>query len=341
LILPTDRSNREIVKSTLIVHQGAIGDFILSLSSLEAIHRFYSQTRFIFLGNPSILQIIHSRPYFDGALNCAEKRWAPLYNSKGKLEKGVFDSLPQVDSIFAFCRSSSQTLVDHLARIYEKPSYRIDPFPKTDLGLHVSEYQCRQLEKLGIPSLPCPAPVIAPSQEDFLEARRFVQENVTAGNQLVLLHPGSGGSKKLWSVAGWLDVIMTILSNNNIKITLIEGPADSHIVQQLRSEVGSTSLLLASNWPLGKLAALMKHSSLYLGNDSGITHLAAACNTPTIALFGPTDPSIWGPQGSKVTVVPWQSKSSAHDSKGKSAKTSRLPAEAALVLELAKSYLEI
>jgi len=83
------------VKSTLVVHQGAIGDFILSLPPLEAIHRFYSQTRFIFLGNPSILEIIHSRPYFDVVLNCAEKRWAPLYNSKGKLETGVFDSLPR------------------------------------------------------------------------------------------------------------------------------------------------------------------------------------------------------------------------------------------------------
>jgi ADP-heptose:LPS heptosyltransferase len=85
----------------------------------------------------------------------------------------------------------------------------------------------------------------------------------------------------------------------------------------------------------------MKHSSLYLGNDSGITHLAAACNTPTIALFGPTDPNIWGPQGPKVTVVPWQSKSSAHDLKKESEKTSKPPAETPLVLELARSYLEI
>ena len=341
MILPTDRSNREIVKSILIVHQGAIGDFILSLPPLEAIHRFYSQTRFIFLGNPSILEIIHSRPYFDAVLNCAERRWASLYNSKGKLETGVLYSLPPVDSIFAFCRSSSQILIDNLAGIYEKPSYRIDPFPEAALGLHVSEYQCRQLEEFGIPSLPCPIPVIAPSQEDCLQARRFVQENVTAGNQLVLLHPGSGGRRKLWSVAGWLDVIMRLLSNNNIKISLIEGPADSHMVQQLRSEVGSTSLLLANNWPLGKLAALMKHSSLYLGNDSGITHLAAACNTPTIALFGPTDPSIWGPQGAKVTIVSWQSKSSTHDAKGEAEKTSKPPEETPLVLELARSYLEI
>jgi len=329
------------VKSILIVHQGAIGDFILSLPSLEAIHRSYSQARFIFLGHPSILAIIHSRPYFDSVLNCADKRWAPFYNSKGKLETGASDSLPPVDSIFAFCRSSSQPLVDNLASIYGRPAHRIEPFPEPDLGLHVSEYQCRQLEELSISALPYPAPVIAPSQDDFLEARRFVQQNVTKGEQLILLHPGSGGRKKLWPVAGWLDVIIRISGHNNIKISLIEGPADSHIVQQLCSELGSTSLLLANNWRLGKLAALMKQSSLYLGNDSGITHLAAACNTPTIALFGPTDPRIWGPKGLKVKVVTWQPKSSAHDSQGESGKIIKPPPETEIVLKLARSCLGI
>ena len=286
------------MKSILIVHQGAIGDFILSLPPLEAIHRFHSQSRFIFLSHPSILEIIHARPYFDDVLNCSDKRWAPLYNSKANLEAGLFDSLPPVDCIFAFCRSSSQTFVDNLARIYQKPSYRIDPFPEPNLGLHVSDYQCRQLEQLGITSLPCSAPVISPSQQDLLGARRFLQENVRAGKQLVLLHPGSGARKKLWSVGGWVKVIMKMSTNDNLKVFVIEGPADSNVVQQLCAKLGSISLPVVNNWRLGKLAALIKGSSLYLGNDSGITHLAAACNTPTIALFGHTDPRIWGPKGS-------------------------------------------
>ena len=329
------------MKSILIVHQGAIGDFILSLSSLEAIHRFHSQSRFIFLGHPAILEIIHSRPYFDVVLNCADKRWALLYNSKVKLETGIFDPLPPVDSIFAFCRVSSQTLVNNLARVYRKPSYRIDPFPEPNLGLHVCDYQCRQLEELGIPSLPSSSPVIAPSRENLLEARRFFQENVRGQTKLVLIHPGSGGRKKLWPIAGWLDVIMKISTSNNIKIFLIEGPADSQVVLQLCSKTGSASLLPLNNWRLGKLAALMKHSSLYLGNDSGITHLAAACNTPTIALFGPTDPRIWGPRGSKVKVVTWELKSSAHDSEEEPEDINKSLLQTELVWKLARDYLEI
>jgi ADP-heptose:LPS heptosyltransferase len=326
------------VKSILIIHQGAIGDFVLSLPALEAIHRFHSLARFIFLGHPSTSEIIHSRPYFDGVLNCSDRRWAPLYNLKA--ETPTFESLPPVDSVFAFCRSSSQRLVDNLARIYGKPPFRIDPFPQSDPGLHVSDYQCRQLEEIGVPALPCPPAVIAPSQERSLEASRFVRENVIPGRQLVLIHPGSGGRKKLWSVAGWLDVIRKLSNRNDCEIALIEGPADSYMIQQLCANVGALPLLVVNNWPLGKLAALIKQNSLYLGNDSGITHLAAACNTPTIALFGPTDPSIWGPKGPMVKVVTWQAKSSNHGSKRDPESMKTPPPEAELVGELARTYLE-
>jgi len=329
------------MNSILIVHQGAIGDFILSLPALEAIHRCYSRARFTFLGHPSVKEIIVSRPYFHVVLNCLDKRWAPLYNSKGKLETRTFESLPPVESIFAFCRSSSQELVGNLARIYEKPAYRIDPFPHSDLELHVSDYQCLQLEELGIPALPCPPVVIAPSQEDFLEARRFVQQNVTPGHQLILIHAGSGGRNKVWSVAGWFDVIMKLSGRQTGKIALIEGPADSHIVEQLYAKVESISPLLINSWRLGTLAALIKHSSLYLGNDSGITHLAAACDTPTIALFGPSDPRIWAPRGPQVKVVTWQPQGSAHDFREESENIGTRPPEAERVLKLARSYLGI
>jgi ADP-heptose:LPS heptosyltransferase len=255
-----------------------------------------------------------------------------------KLDPGAFNSLPPVDTIFAFCRPSSQTLADNLASLYGKPSHRIDPFPQPGLGLHVSQYQCRQLEELGIPALPSPAAVIAPSQQDLLEAGRFVQENVTKENKLILLHPGSGGRKKLWPASGWLDLIRRMSTHNNLQIALLQGPADGHMVQQFYSQVGSNSLLPVNNWPLGKLAALMKESALYLGNDSGISHLAAACTTPTIALFGPTDARIWGPQGPQVSIVRWQPESSAHE---KSETRWESPPEAEAVWKLARTWLGI
>jgi ADP-heptose:LPS heptosyltransferase len=67
----------------------------------------------------------------------------------------------------------------------------------------------------------------------------------------------------------------------------------------------------AERLPLGSLVALaerLANAKLYVGNDSGITHLAAAAGCPTVAIFGPTDPRVWAPRGPRVRVVqgqPW------------------------------------
>jgi ADP-heptose:LPS heptosyltransferase len=54
---------------------------------------------------------------------------------------------------------------------------------------------------------------------------------------------------------------------------------------------------------LRTLAALLRRGKCFIGNDSGITHLAAAVGTPSIALFGPTDPGVWGPRGENVSII--------------------------------------
>ena len=55
--------------------------------------------------------------------------------------------------------------------------------------------------------------------------------------------------------------------------------------------------------PILMLAGVIQRSRVYLGNDSGVTHLAAAVGTPTLALFGPTSPAVWAPRGEHVGVL--------------------------------------
>jgi len=186
------------------------------------------------------------------------------------------------------------------------------------LGFSVSDYQCRQLEELGIPAVPVPPAIIAPCEQDIVEIRRFVREQVKTGKRLAIVHPGSGGKKK---------------------VVLLRGPADTDIIATLRARMAKAPFILLKNWNLGKLAALMRHAAVYLGNDSGITHLAAACNTPTIALYGPTDPQIWGPRGSQVKIVQWQPQSSSNDVHTNLKNDWNSPPETELVWEQAKKWL--
>ena len=92
--------------------------------------------------------------------------------------------------------------------------------------------------------------------------------------------------------------------------------------------------------PFGSFTiALMTEAALYLGNDSGITHLAAACGTPTIALFGPTDLQIWAPLGPRVRIIRWKPGSSANNLPGESGKISESAPEVALVWDQVRDWL--
>ena len=291
--------------SLLVVNQGALGDFILSLPAVEAIHNAFPRARFTFLGNPSTLEIIRARPYLGTVLDCHSSQWAPLYMERGRIVCESFGISPPLTGIFVFGRPSSQILSENLAAILQAPSHRIDPFPDHGNDLSVPEYQCRQLTALGVPALPPPPSVIAPTPEDGIEAAALVEHLPEPEQRLVLIHPGSGGREKIWAPAGWITLIRGLLEQPGLRLGLIRGPADDEILRRLHQGLDLSPLIPFHNLRLGLLAGIMRHAALFIGNDSGITHLAAACGVPTIALFGPTDPRIWSPRGPAVQVIRW------------------------------------
>src|SRR5262249_55624769 len=83
------------------------------------------------------------------------------------------------------------------------------------------------------------------------------------------------------------------------RFLLVEGPADAASVAPL---TGLPGALLARGLEPRLLAAVLARASAYVGNDSGVTHLAAAWGAPTLALFGPTLPGVWAPLG-RVRVL--------------------------------------
>jgi ADP-heptose:LPS heptosyltransferase len=90
------------------------------------------------------------------------------------------------------------------------------------------------------------------------------------------------------------------LASRSNKILICQGPADAAIVQEVLAGLGSTPYLLVADLPITRLAALLSHASLFIGNDSGISHLAAALGVPTLAIFGPTDPLCWAPRSDRA-----------------------------------------
>jgi len=115
-------------------------------------------------------------------------------------------------------------------------------------------------------------------------------------------HLGSGSARKNWAVDGWIELTER-LNDLFDDFLLVGGEADHELVDKFcaRSRVRGLRTLLDAN--LSRLAEGLSECGLFVGHDTGVTHLAAAVGTSTVALFGATDPDVWAPLGDHVRVM--------------------------------------
>jgi heptosyltransferase III len=117
---------------------------------------------------------------------------------------------------------------------------------------------------------------------------------------IVVVHAGAGGVAKRWPARGFVDVVQ----RTDATLVLHQGPADAEAVRDLVTHSRRPALRLTDP-PLPMLAGVLSHARAYIGNDSGISHLAAAVGTPSVILFTeaarPWVP--WSPTARCVTVT--------------------------------------
>ena len=113
----------------------------------------------------------------------------------------------------------------------------------------------------------------------------------------ISLHPGAGAAVKLWRVDGWLKVATELSQRYGVAIILTGGASEQPLVQSIAGKLSVPHIALAGETSLGQLAAVFARCRLVLGADSGPLHLAAAVGAPTVHLFGPVDPTLFGPWG--------------------------------------------
>ena len=119
---------------------------------------------------------------------------------------------------------------------------------------------------------------------------------------IATIHPGAGRLQKLWTVSGFA-TIADWLSASEYQVVFVGGSGESDRTGKIRSLLGQKTYNLVGMLSLGELMALFEMSSLFLGNDSGPMHLAAAMGTPIVALFGYADETRWGPRCEKCIVL--------------------------------------
>ncbi len=164
-----------------------------------------------------------------------------------------------------------------------------DPTPPPG-GPHASEWLARVLVPLGLDVRGAPPPLAFTEEE--LEEVRAASAALPPG--FLALHPGSGSPAKNWPFARFVEAARRL--TRGAPWLLVLGPAEAHVTPP-------PDALVARGWPLRRVAAALSAAGLFLGNDSGASHLAAAAGAPTLALFGSTDPAVWAPLGASVSTL--------------------------------------
>jgi ADP-heptose:LPS heptosyltransferase len=139
---------------------------------------------------------------------------------------------------------------------------------------------------------------LEPSKIDLLphdlEEASHAIRGLAETKKFVAIFPGSGNPTKNWPIEKFL----ALADQLNERALFILGPADAALEEVLRA----AGRLILKDEPLGTVAASAAMATAFVGNDSGVSHLAAATGTPGLTLFGPTDPARWHPLG-RVTVL--------------------------------------
>jgi ADP-heptose:LPS heptosyltransferase len=132
-------------------------------------------------------------------------------------------------------------------------------------------------------------------------ATRLTSIRMLSSRPLVIIHPGSGSRHKCVDSKLLTDLFKKYRSNGILPL-VVAGPADVDQVTALRLGCCEPFRVM-QDLDLVSMAGVIGHADCFIGHDSGLTHLAACLQVPTVALFGPTDPIRWAPRGSHVTVV--------------------------------------
>jgi ADP-heptose:LPS heptosyltransferase len=297
----------EEVRNLLVIHQGALGDFILALPTLENLRGLHPQAKLTLLGYPRILELAEKRFYAEEISSIDQSGMATFFVHEGSLDIPLSRFFDQFDLIAVFGKDVKGALIRNLGRVCQGRILHINSFPPWDERIHLTSYLLRELSRYGY-SISKSFPKIRLNESDrtwgneFWHERGFTRVERTGA---VVIHPGSGSRKKVWPVEHFQDVALYLRKRIGSPILVVLGPADGSGVQRILEgrDIGRKTVVFAKGLSLLQLAAVMEGCRLFIGNDSGITHLAAAVGLPTIAIFGPTDPKVWSPRGKKVIVI--------------------------------------
>ena len=273
------------MKTFLICHRGALGDFILTWPALYCLKEALPHYQFLGIGRPEYMQLAISygliNTYLDNEsadlldLFCGERIPEEVGSPEGAI----------------LWLTDGQNTVEILRQSASLPIVCIPPFPQIEI--HLAQYYFSAIQSHFAITIPR-------NLSDCFPAR-------STEGQYALIHPGSGSFKKNYSPLMYRELANILRQSGYPKVGFVFGPVE----EEKMNKEDFTGEWIESPKDVMALSDLLSRASLYVGNDSGVSHLAGFTGTQTIVLYKTTDPKTWGVLGKKVTHIPADDENSA------------------------------
>jgi heptosyltransferase-3 len=281
--------------AALLVRLGGLGDLLAALPSLRLIREAFPRTEFTLLGRRDYGELFLERGVVDAVRSSDDAAWLSLFREPG----GPPDE--RAEQLSGYALRIGWFLTASAARPFLPGGGSSSPaFPWQAIiydrasGLSVSRFFFEATRALVEARIRADA-----SFDDYL---RLPGATTDPRPRFAVIHPGGGSARKRWPLANFL-AIAPCLRERGFSGAVVTGEAEEDLDKALSSAVLPAGWSWSRRPPIADLARRLESTALYIGNDSGVTHLAAACGTEVVALFLAENESAWRPNGRATVVI--------------------------------------
>ena len=292
----------------IAIHRaGALGDTLLTFPALNALRQEWPDAHITLICRADVHALALASGLADKTLSQALSVWMCLFDDVVSPSDLARETFAGTDFALVWATDAGGEIASRLRALGVQRALVAEPPPQAGSRRHVA---LQLLDALAPLSVAIPKDVAALSglmpplgwPQDAQDEADGVWERLQgelAGRPAIAIHPGSGGARKRWPPGHFAALTRDV--RRDYAPILIAGPQDEEVVAQVIAEAGATPTV--RDLSLTGLAAFLSDCSLYVGNDSGVTHLAGLLGIPTVALFGPTEPTLWAPLGPRVVAL--------------------------------------
>ncbi|MBI9019249.1 MAG: glycosyltransferase family 9 protein [Phycisphaerae bacterium] len=309
-------------KKTLIVQPGAIGDCVITLALVEMLHRQNGSAEIDIMGRTDYLSYFKNCTAIDNVLCMESAKLHRLFDadvldksnknldSYDLADESNCDDLVKLfakyDLIISFLHDDKNIFEQNIIRLAVRSGMvevvTLKLQPPTNYKKHVSEYIIEQfLAEIPFTRMEYPQEFPHPLIKNNENHQSITIEKITDITNPVIICPGSGGEYKCWPLENYI-ALADKLEEHFFEPVFILGPAELERFNTGQIQMLNNRFNLLTDTALEDIVAILDKATAFVGNDSGISHIAGAMHTKTIVIFGPTEPNIWQPLGINIRI---------------------------------------